>query len=245
VLVKSLSSGARVRPGHNADYAIWVWSARASASNVTVTTSLNTSRHVTAPRFSVCPRAKGSDCQVGYLPKGQADQLRASVGVRGSATAGERLRLTAVVRGTKATSYRSAATIVVAAAPAPTPTPTPSPSPTSPGSVPPTYLPPPTVPPTYLPPVPDTGVAPTDPSNLFPTVSPSPTPSSTGSAPSARTGTAHRHIRTASASALLPFDSRLIGGQLLGLAVLASAIVLAVARLSLRTRKPDNADKES
>src|SRR5579875_3292369 len=120
-----------------------------------------------------------------------------------------------------------------------------SPSPTSPGSVPPTYLPPPTVPPTYLPPVPDTGVAPTDPSNLFPTVSPSPTPSSTGSAPSARTGTAHRHIRTASASALLPFDSRLIGGQLLGLAALASAIVLAVARLSLRTRKPDNADKES
>jgi hypothetical protein len=203
---------------------------------VSVTASLNTSRHVTAPRFYACPKATKSTCQVGYLPKGQADQLRASVAVRDSATAGQRLRLTAVVRGTKATSYRSAATIVVAAAPAPTP------SPTSPGYVPPTYLPPTT----YLPPIPETVITPSDPSNLFPTVSPSPQPTSSArSRPSvAKAGSAHRRVRTTSASALLPFDSRLIGGQLLGLAVLASAIVLAVARLSLRTRKPDSADKQ-
>jgi len=39
-------------------------------------------------------------------------------------------------------------------------------------------------------------------------------------------------------SATSPLNSRLIGGQLAGLVLLASAITIAIARLSLRTPKP-------
>jgi hypothetical protein len=42
-------------------------------------------------------------------------------------------------------------------------------------------------------------------------------------------------------AATLPLDSRLIGWQLAGLVVLASAIAMAVARLSLRKRPHDGA----
>jgi hypothetical protein len=44
----------------------------------------------------------------------------------------------------------------------------------------------------------------------------------------------------------VPVDARLIGGQLAGLAVLAAAVTIAIARLSLRTSKPqDNASANS
>jgi hypothetical protein len=39
-------------------------------------------------------------------------------------------------------------------------------------------------------------------------------------------------------SATLRLDTRLIGGQLAGLAVLAAAIAIAIARLSLRRPRP-------
>ena len=39
-------------------------------------------------------------------------------------------------------------------------------------------------------------------------------------------------------SAILPLNSRLIGGQLAGLVVLATAIAIAITRLSLRTPRP-------
>jgi hypothetical protein len=39
-------------------------------------------------------------------------------------------------------------------------------------------------------------------------------------------------------SARLPLDMRLIGGQVLGLAILAAGLTLAVARFSLRRRRP-------
>ncbi len=46
-----------------------------------------------------------------------------------------------------------------------------------------------------------------------------------------------KRIRIADAAATLPLSPRLIGGQLLGLAILASAIAMAVTRLSLRTQQ--------
>ena len=50
------------------------------------------------------------------------------------------------------------------------------------------------------------------------------------------------------AAATVPLDSRLIGGQLAGLAVLAGAVIIAIARLSLRAPKPtpteDKGDKK-
>ena len=46
-----------------------------------------------------------------------------------------------------------------------------------------------------------------------------------------------RTARLTSVNAGLPLDVRLIGGQVIGLAVLAAAVTIAVARLSLR-RQP-------
>jgi hypothetical protein len=44
-------------------------------------------------------------------------------------------------------------------------------------------------------------------------------------------------VHAADAAATVPLDARLIGGQLAGLAVLAGAVTMAIARLSLRTPK--------
>ncbi|HEY2550765.1 MAG TPA: hypothetical protein VGI64_09330, partial [Streptosporangiaceae bacterium] len=73
-------------------------------------------------------------------------------------------------------------------------------------------------------------------------VSPSPVVSPGGSSPSAGAlvpgHSSHGPVAT-TASATLPISSRIIGGQLAGLAVLAGAIAMAIARLSLRTPRPD------
>jgi hypothetical protein len=39
-------------------------------------------------------------------------------------------------------------------------------------------------------------------------------------------------------SASFPLSTRLVGGQIIGLAVLATAVTIAVARLSLRRQRP-------
>jgi len=74
------------------------------------------------------------------------------------------------------------------------------------------------------------GVQPTgDLGSAFPQVSPSP------SASGATATRSHGHsTKMIDLSAGLPLDVRLIGGQVIGLAVLAAAITIAVARLSLR-----------
>jgi hypothetical protein len=65
--------------------------------------------------------------------------------------------------------------------------------------------------------------------SAFPQVSPSP------SASGATATAGHGHsTKTIDLSAGLPLDVRLIGGQVIGLAVLAAAVTIAVARLSLR-----------
>jgi hypothetical protein len=46
-----------------------------------------------------------------------------------------------------------------------------------------------------------------------------------------------KNLHVADVAATVPLDPRLIGGQLAGLAVLAGAVVMAIARLSLRTPK--------
>jgi hypothetical protein len=45
-------------------------------------------------------------------------------------------------------------------------------------------------------------------------------------------------------SAGLPLNVRLIGGQLVGMAILAAAITIAVARMSLRGQRPRRGDQE-
>jgi len=68
-----------------------------------------------------------------------------------------------------------------------------------------------------------------DPSLAFPVVSPS---------PSASPSAAQVPIRVADVSASFPLDTRLVSGQVIGLAVLAAAVTIAVARLSLRKQQP-------
>lgn len=220
-----------VRPGKTATYAIWVWTTAAAATKVSVSAVVGHLAHVSAAKFTVCPAVKGTACQVGNLPVGQADELQASVKVASAAAVGKKVKLTATVTGKSAVSFHAAASVLISTAPTPKASPSPTTS-TSVPSIP--AVPAPTVP--ALPggfPAPVTGA--TNPVNLFPTVSPgtaTPTPSA-GSA----TGRP-RQVNAIPASATVPLNPRLIGGQLAGLAVLAGAIVIAIARLSLRAPKP-------
>jgi hypothetical protein len=164
---------------------------------------------------------------VGTLPTGQSEELIAGAFVRRAASAGERITLTATARGTnKAGSFHSSATINVV--PPSAPSPSASPQPTVPANP---------IPPGELPPVPSGELTSPngDPSGLFPTVGPG-----GSSSPSAANGHTRALNRSNSrdVSATLPLDTRLIGGQLAGLAVLAAAIAIAIARLSLRAPRP-------
>jgi hypothetical protein len=188
--------------------------------------------------FTVCPDLVRSVCRMGSLPTGQSDELLVSVRVGKSAALGEHVRLTGHATAGGSFAGHATRTVVVAAPKAPSPSP--STSPPGSGSVPP--LPPVTLPPPPLQPLPGTSTLPGDPSGLFPTVSPSPVVSPGGSSPSAGAlvpGHSSHGPGATTASATLPISSRIIGGQLAGLAVLAGAIAMAIARLSLRTPRPD------
>ena len=81
--------------------------------------------------------------------------------------------------------------------------------------------------------------SPTDPSGLFPTVSPSPASSAVSSASETKKDPKNQSDAK-TVSAILPLNSRLIGGQLAGLVVLATAIAITIVRLSLRTPRPND-----
>lgn len=71
----------------------------------------------------------------------------------------------------------------------------------------------------------------------FPTVGPN-SSHDPSLAPSPVTLPSPEHARLANAAAEFPLDGRLLGIQLAGLAALAAAVIIAVARLSLRRRAP-------
>lgn len=142
--------------------------------------------------------------------------------VQAKAALGEQVQISAKASAGGALSFSGSATDAVVVTPT-----------TDPGA-PLVTLPPPAT----LPTISGTGISPTNPSGLFPTVQASPTPG-TGSLglPHAKPRGAQR---AADVAATVPVDARLIGGQLAGLAVLAGAVTIAIARLSLRTPKPDD-----
>jgi hypothetical protein len=177
-----------------------------------VTIGVGRAKYVKAPTYTICPKVSGSVCKVGSLPVGQADELQATVKVGHKAALGEQVELIAHATGTHDRGYRATATVVVLAPVTPS-TGTPS-----------------TIPPVTLPAIP--GTSPGNPSGLFPTVAPS-----TGT-PDPTHSSSPKHTRLTTASNDTPLDSRFIGGQLAGLAVLAGAITIAIARLSLRPAKP-------
>jgi hypothetical protein len=83
-------------------------------------------------------------------------------------------------------------------------------------------------------PQPGTTVTPGSISSLFPVVTPSSgAPSTSSKSPSGQRKRGGTKVETVASSS--PIDTKLIGGQLAGLAVLAAAITMVVARLSLRT----------
>ena len=49
-----------------------------------------------------------------------------------------------------------------------------------------------------------------------------------------------RDVRVTDAAATFPFGTRLIGGELVGLAVLAAALAIAIVRFSLRRPRPQH-----
>jgi hypothetical protein len=184
---------------------------------------LNKGADADAPGFTVCSQPSGDVCTVGDLLTSQSDELVAAAKVRNSASAGEKITLTATVRASKATSFHADATIDVVA-----------PSSTS-GSTSTSDNAGDSLPGTSASMPPDSALtSPVDsnPAGLFPTVSPGPRAGTKGKAgkdPAADATTV---------SSILPLNSRLIGGQLAGLAVLAAAIAIAITRLSLRTERP-------
>jgi hypothetical protein len=229
VEVKPFSS-SKVHPGGTASYMILVWSTEAESLGASVTVSVGNAAHVDAPTFTVCPQAKTDVCTVGDLLTTQSEELVAAARVADTASAGEKVTLTATVKASKATSFHASATIDVVSPS------TPAPSASASGSV-----------GADVPSLPGgfgglgAVTSPTNPSGLFPTVSP------TGS--SATTGKTRKKAQnapgTTTVAAVLPLDSRLIGGQLVGLVVLASAIAIAIARLSLRARPHDSGGNSS
>lgn len=236
------AAASTVKPGGTETYAIWVWPSGGTANGITVTVSAKVSSALT-PRYSVCRVASGVTCSVGNLANGQADELLAAVTVPTTAKASQHVTLAATAKATGAKSAAlTSASALISATVGSTPTTT---SPTPPGLTLPAGVGA-TLPGGILIPV---GVAasgalpvlPTpasDPGGLFPTVGPGGTPSaSTGTLPNAR------GVRVTDVSASFPLSTRLLGGQVLGLAVLAAALVIAVARLSLREpRTPHGKD---
>jgi hypothetical protein len=175
-------------------------------------------------RFTICPTLRTSVCELGNMPAGQPDELQATVRVGKSATAGEKVRLTVRASASDAAISNGSGNVLVKAAPSPSPAPTtPTPGPPAEGSFP---------PPPSLPALPTSGGG-----SLFPTVTPG-SSSAASPQPTSPAPTRRHSIHATVTAATLPLDSRLIGGQLLGLAVLAGAIAMAIARLSLRSPRP-------
>jgi hypothetical protein len=222
VLVQPFSKST-VHPGGTASYKIFVWSTGAESNAASVAVRITKVADVDAPGFTVCSQPSGDVCTVGDLLTSQSDELVAAAKVGSSASAGEKITLTATARASKATSFHAKATIDVVA------------STSGSGSTPTSDNAGDSLPGASVSTPPDgsitSPVSSTNPSGLFPTVSPA----------SGAKGKAGKDPTANDAdivSSTLPLNSRLIGGQLAGLAVLAAAIAIAIVRLSLRTERP-------
>src|SRR5215467_3130194 len=196
-------------PGGTIRVSVWVWST-APARHVTAIVAASAHALLT-PRFTLCPVSHGTTCSIGSLPANQAFELTVTDKVKQTATFGKPIALAVTVSARGESPAEAALAAVVGQS-------------IKPPSV------PPTLPPTTLIPLPGATITPGGLSSLFPVVTPQATPSS--SSPAAHGRKVTRATETSSA---LPLDSRLIGPQLAGLAVLAAAITMAVVRMSLRT----------
>jgi hypothetical protein len=240
--VQPITTKSGVHPGGTASYAIWVWPAGGAASSVRVKVSAKAAGKSATPRFTVCPTAAGLTCNVGGVAKGSSDELQARVPVaKGTATKGTDVVLSATAQSSDASAPAPASGAVdISTKPSPSPSASPSPAATTPAPslgttglgapLPAGLLP--TVPgstdPAALPQLPSPE---SSPGGLFPKVPPAPTPSPS---PYSAILPNARDVRVTDAAATFPFSTRLIGSEIIGLAVLAAALAIAIVRFSLR-----------
>ena len=175
-----------------------------------------------SPTFTVCAPSGRSDCKVGGLNAGQHVEVQAKLKAPGRSH--HHVTLTATATSAQASNSASASATVDIKQKSSNSGSSSSSSTQNAGdggTIPATFLPTGTGPGLGIQPTGDLGSA-------FPQVSPS--PSASGTAATSR----GRSTKAIDLSAGLPLDVRLIGGQVIGLAVLAAAVTIAVARLSLR-----------
>ena len=236
-----------MHPRGTGSYAIWVWPAGGAASGVSVTISGKVAGQAVTPKFTVCPTVSGRTCKAGGIAKGASDELQATIAVP-SGTAGKQATLTATADSSDAAAPPAASgAIKITAKPSATHSPSPSPTPTStstdtglgatlPAGILPT-VPSGTVPEATLGALPAPTTSAGSPGGLFPTVSPQP---SASPSPYSAVLPDARGVRVTDAAATFPFSTRLVGGELVGLAVLAAALALAIVRFSLRRPRPQH-----
>jgi hypothetical protein len=226
--IQTLNGVSAVDPHTTVGYAIWVWLTSGSG---TAKVTLSAKPSSLSPAFSVCASTGTSKCSVS-LNAGQQPELQAKLAAPDRPT--KRFILTATATSSQASNSATASATVDIKPKNPSPTSSPTPGAGDGGTLPPVAgLPSGTT-------IPGVGApAPTgDLGSAFPQVSPSP-------AAAAPAASQHGHeTRAIDLSAGLPLDVRLIGGQVIGLAVLAAAVTIAVARMSLR-RQPAKHGEDS
>jgi hypothetical protein len=237
VTVQTIGSSSTVKPGGTVQFAITVW--LTSGNGGTATVGVAASPTSVKPTFFVCQTTGTATCTVSGLKGGRRIETEAEL-TAASNLAGKDITLTVTATSHQASNTATATDkITVDATTTPSPTPTSNPpnggNPGNPGTG--GNLPPGTVPGVTNPGVSNpTGNLGSD----FPQVSPSPNVAPTPSA------SHHQHsVEVTDLSAGLPLDVRLIGGQVVGLAILAAAITIAVARLSLRRQPARHSDDGS
>jgi hypothetical protein len=195
-----------------------------------VTISGKVASKAVAPKFTVCPSASGRTCKVGGIAKGTSDELQATIGVPSGTAAGKQAVLTATARSGDAAAPPAAdAAIKITAKPSGKHSPSPSPTPTPTSSSTGTGLGA-TLPAGILPTVPSAGIA-------AATLGELPEPTTSAGSPG---GLFPTGVRVTDAAATFPFSTRLVGGELVGLAVLAAALAIAIVRFSLRRPRPQH-----
>ena len=235
--MRTLGTSNTVDPGTTMHFAIWVW--LTSGSNGTVKIGVDATPNTVNPTFTVCDPKGGSKCTVSGLKAGQHVETQAKLRAFKD-LAGRHITLTVTATSTDAVNSATATDridVIKLKKHHSSPTPTPTYDPNAgyggygyPGG-------------TGTNPYAGTGVS--NPygnlGSALPPVSPSP-----GISPSTAAGpqSQQHHVEVTDLSAGLPLDVRLIGGQVIGLAILAAAITIAVARLSLR-RQPAKHSEDS
>ena len=222
--IQTLNSVSAVDPNTTVGYTIFVWLTSGSGGSAKITLSAKPSS--VSPTFSVCAPSGKSKCTVSGLNAGGKVEVQAELAAPDRPA--KHVTLTATASSAQASNSATAsATVDIKPKNSPNPTSSPTPDTGDGGTLPAVGLPGGTTIPPGL------GIQPSgDLGSAFPQVSPSP----------GATGTAAQHnehsTKTIDLSAGLPLDVRLIGGQVIGLAVLAAAVTIAVARLSLRRQPP-------